>query len=189
MHMDSVVLLKWFVFIAGSTLLAFLSRRTLRSPRHHGFHRLVAWLAILALLLLNMDQWFHDRYAPRQLLSWLLLVISLYLVTHGAMLLRKHGRPTPGHADNALFDFEKTSMLVDVSVFRYIRHPLYASLIFLTWGIYLKDPSWVGTALSLVATFFMVKTAIVEEAECQHLFGRQYRLYMDRTKRFIPYLV
>lgn len=187
--MDPAMLLKGFVFAAVAAALAFVSRGSLRSPRHHGFHRYLAWLALLALLLLNLDRWFHDRYAPRQLLFWMLLAVSLYLVAHGAVLLRRHGRAAPRRHDAALFEFEKTTVLVDVSVFRYIRHPLYGSLIFLAWGVYLKDPSWAATALAVTATGFMVVTALVEESECLRHFGPDYRRYMDRTKRFIPFLV
>lgn len=178
-----------FLFLTLTTALALLSRRTLMSPTQHGFHRFFAWVAILALLLGNIDHWFVDRYSPRQLLSWLLLGISIYLVAHGAVLLGRHGHADPARPGAALFRFEKTTRLVRVSVYRFIRHPLYGSLIFLAWGIYLKNPNVAGAGLALVATLFMVLTARVEEGECIRYFGRSYREYMDRTRMFIPYLV
>lgn len=181
--------LKLLVFLVVATLLAYVSRRSLRSPRHHGFHRYLAWLAILALLLLNIGHWFEDRYAPRQLLSWLLLAVSLWLVAHGALMLKRHGRPKSTHSDPALFDFEKTTVLVEAGVFRRIRHPLYASLILLAWGISLKNPSWPGALLALAATFFVAMTAIVEEAECLRKFGQPYSDYRKRTRMFIPGLL
>jgi protein-S-isoprenylcysteine O-methyltransferase Ste14 len=180
---------KIILFATIGVVLALLSRRTLNSPAQHGFHRFLAWLAILALLLGNIEHWFVDKYSPRQLLSWLLLGISIYLVTHGAVLLGRHGHVDPTRPGGALFRFEKTTRLVRVSVYRFIRHPLYGSLIFLAWGIFLKNPNVPGASLALVATLFMVFTARVEESECIRYFGRSYREYMDRTRMFIPYLV
>jgi protein-S-isoprenylcysteine O-methyltransferase Ste14 len=49
---------------------------------------------------------------------------------------------------------EKTTILVTTGAYRYIRHPLYSSLLFLAWGIFFKAPSWPGGLLALAATFF-----------------------------------
>lgn len=185
--MDTDVKLILFLTIAAA--LALLSRRTLGSPAQHGFHRFLAWVAILALLLNNVEYWFVDKYGARQLLSWLLLGISIYLVAHGAVVLKHHGHVDPARPGTALFRFEKTTRLVTVSVFRFIRHPLYGSLIFLAWGIYLKNPNATGASLALTATLFMILTARVEEGECIRYFGAPYREYMVRSRMFIPFLV
>ena len=84
--------------------------------------------------------------------------------------------------------FEKTTALVTVGIYRYIRHPLYSSLLFLAWGIFFKDPSWPGGLLAVVATLFLVATARVEEAENVRFFGEEYKEYMKQTKMFIPFL-
>ena len=73
-------------------------------------------------------------------------------------------------------------------VFKYIRHPLYCSLLLLAWGAFFKDPSWFGGGLTLAASAFLLATAKVEEAENVHYFGEAYCTYMRRTKRFIPFL-
>ena len=73
-------------------------------------------------------------------------------------------------------------------VFKYIRHPLYCSLLLLAWGAFFKDPSWAGGGLALAATAFLQATAKVEEAENIRYFGAAYRAYMQQTKMFIPFL-
>ena len=52
------------------------------------------------------------------------------------MLMIKVGKPSKDRDEKSLYSFEKTSELIDTGVFKYIRHPLYAGLILLTWGIY-----------------------------------------------------
>lgn len=90
--------------------------------------------------------------------------------------------------DKNLYAFEKTVELVDHGIFGYIRHPLYSSLIFLTWGILLKNPSLSLIVVAAFSTAFLYLTAISDEKECVRFFGDKYLNYMKRTKRFIPFL-
>ena len=83
---------------------------------------------------------------------------------------------------------EKTSKLVTVSLYGYIRHPLYGSLFFLGWGMFFKSPSWLDVGLALLCTFFLFTTARMEEAENIKYFGNEYIEYMQRTKMFIPFV-
>jgi protein-S-isoprenylcysteine O-methyltransferase Ste14 len=87
-----------------------------------------------------------------------------------------------------LFGIEKTTELVIAGAYRYIRHPLYGSLLFLAWGGFFKHPSWVGGTLAVIATFFLTVTAKIEEAENIGFFGAAYQSYMKQTKMFIPFV-
>jgi protein-S-isoprenylcysteine O-methyltransferase Ste14 len=172
--------LKIILFVVISLAIIFFSWSSFRNLRSHGFYRFFAFESILILFLLNVDDWFREAFAVRQIVSWLLLVFSLFLVGQGFYLLRVAGKPE-GH-------FENTTTLVRQGVFRYIRHPLYSSLLFLGWGVYLKDPSPLGSILVLLATAFLAATAKVEEAENLQKFGEDYAAFMKTTKRFIPFL-
>jgi len=77
---------------------------------------------------------------------------------------------------------------VTTGIYRYIRHPLYSSLLLLAWGIFFKLPSLVGGILVITATIFLVLTAKADEAECTKFFGPAYQEYMKRTRRFVPHL-
>jgi protein-S-isoprenylcysteine O-methyltransferase Ste14 len=180
------------VFILLSAGLAYLSRASLNDPRSHGFYRFFAWECILGLFVLNFEnfeQWFHDPFSVRQLLSWFLLVASLAPAVLGVNLLRTLGKPeVDGRAEEHLISIEKTTRLVTTGVFRYIRHPLYTSLLLLGWGVFFKNPSWAGICLALGATAFLVATAKVEETENDRFFGPDYGAYMGQTKMFIPFL-
>jgi protein-S-isoprenylcysteine O-methyltransferase Ste14 len=114
--------------------------------------------------------------------------LSVYLVIAGSILLKKEGKPNKNRNEKGLYQFEKTTVLVDSGVYRYIRHPLYSSLIFLTWGIFMKQTIWITFILSFISSAFLFLAAKAEERECQLFFGDQYSAYMKRTKRFIPLL-
>lgn len=173
-------------FAAGAALLAWLSRAALRDPRTHGCWRFLAWVAMLALLVQNAPFWFEDRFAPRQLLSWLLLFSALAVLIAGLLGLRRGAPECSARTDPALFGFERTALLVTDGIYGLIRHPLYTSLLLLTWGIWLKAPTLPALACAALATLFLTITARREEVECLAAFGESYSTYMARTSRFIP---
>lgn len=179
---------KIIIFIVVSIGWAWITRSSLRDFRSHGFYRFFAFEAILILILLNVDYWFLEPFSIYQLISWPLLIICTYLVIHGALLLRNVGKPDDRRSDPSLMGIEKTTRLVTEKVYRYIRHPLYSSLLFVAWGAFFKHPSWVGMSLAVIATFFLTMTAKIEEAENIRYFGDEYRMYMKRTKMFIPFV-
>lgn len=177
------------LFVLGSAALLYVSRGPLRQLRSHGFYRFFAWECILALIVLNLPVWDVDPLAPHQLASWALLVVSAWLPVHAVRLLKNMGQPTAARDDDAaLYGFEKTSTLVTSGAFRYIRHPMYAALICLAWGAFFKHFSGLNLALVLAATALMFITARRDEDECLAHFGDDYRAYMQRTRRFIPFV-
>jgi protein-S-isoprenylcysteine O-methyltransferase Ste14 len=124
--------MKAIAFLITSLALAYGSRRSLRSPCSHGYYRFFAWECILALFLLNMGYWYYEPLAWNQALSWTLLTLCLVPLVLGARALRRHGRPSEARqGDPALIGFEKTTALVTGGIYRYIRHPLYSSLLLL----------------------------------------------------------
>lgn len=180
--------MKIIIFIIGTILLMMISWKSLLSPRSHGFFRFFAWEAILALFLSNVDFWFYKPFAWNQWIAWFLLIVSLIPLVFGVYSLRTHGKPARQRAgDPSLLTFEKTTTLVTSGIYKYIRHPLYSSLLLLTWGIFFKLPAWMGFVLAIAATSFLFATAKADETECTHFFGSEYQEYMSHTKRFIPY--
>lgn len=179
-----------WAFLLLGLLLAGVSHRALCDPRSHGFFRLFAFEAIVFLLWCNLPYWFVEQYAPHQLLSWALLFAALYLLAHGLYLLRVRGGHAPEReAEQANFAFENTAHLVVDGLYRYVRHPLYASLLLLTWGIFCKQPTVAGFIAGVLGSLALVATARVEERENVRTFGEQYRDYTRRTRMFIPFLL
>ena len=182
-------MLKLALFVVVSAVFAYISRASLPVPRSHGFYRFFAWECILGLFLLNVEVWFRDPFSVPQIISWLLLIVSTFLVILGVRLLRRSGQPDDTREESPLLAFEKTTTLVVEGIYRYIRHPMYSSLLFLAWGIFFKDVmSWAGIGLVAAATFFLTMTAKAEEGEDIRFFGAAYQDYMRRTRMFIPFL-
>jgi protein-S-isoprenylcysteine O-methyltransferase Ste14 len=181
-------MLELFLFLSVSAGLLYVSRGALKHPNSHGFYRLLAWECILGLVLLNASEWHTNPLAPHQLLSWLLLAVSIWLPVHAVRLLIRMGKPTQERSDAALFGFEKTSSLVTSGAFKYIRHPIYAELVCLARGVFLKQFTWPGLGLVLTASLLLFLTARRDEEECLAHFGDAYLVYMGTTKRFVPFL-
>jgi len=168
------------IFLLLSVVIVWVSWPSIKSPRSHGFPRFFAFEAVLALVLLNAKYWFVDPFSLIQMISWVCLLVSLYLIINGIYMLQNIGRPSG--------NIEDTTRLVEVGAYRYIRHPMYSSLLFLGWGAFFKDPSWMGFALVLIATASLIITAKVEERENIRKFGDDYTQYLNVTKMFVPFV-
>jgi protein-S-isoprenylcysteine O-methyltransferase Ste14 len=175
-------------FALGTAVALAYSWRSLRHPPSHGVPRFFAFEGILVLALLNWRPWFSSPWSPIHLVSWTLLVASLALAVHGFLLLRWLGQATVPPPDSHLHPFEHTNALVVAGAYRYIRHPLYASLLYLAWGIALKTASTLSLGLAAATSFFLWATGRREERENLGRFGDAYREYMRRTRRFIPWI-
>ena len=175
------LIFKIVIFLVVSVGIILLSWKSLKSPRSHGFFRFFAFESILVLILLNAEHWFQEPFSTLQVISWLLLLSSLVMAVHGFYLLRMRGKPAG--------KIENTTILVKRGAYKYIRHPLYSSLLLLQWGVFLKYPSLFSAIAVFVASAFLVATAKVEEAENLHKFGAEYASYVKTTKMFIPFLI
>ncbi len=174
-------MLKGIIFALSSVGIFIFSLPSLGNVRAHGFYRFFSFEGILALILLNIGRWFHDPFSVQQLVSWPLLCASLFLAIHGFYLLRAIGRPTGS--------FENTRALVRTGAYRYIRHPLYSSLLLGGWGAFLKSVTPVSAALVIAISAFLFATAKAEEAENMTKFGEEYIQYRETTKMFVPFLI
>ena len=93
------------------------------------------------------------------------------MAIEGFRLLRVIGRPRPAaepgaNDPSANLPFENTTTLVTVGAYRWIRHPLYASLLALVGARILRTRSGLASmALTVGASGFLLATAIAEERE------------------------
>jgi protein-S-isoprenylcysteine O-methyltransferase Ste14 len=168
------------IFLLGSGAILLVSRTSLRQPGSHGYYRFFVFETILVLFVHNIHGWFAEPFAWHQILSWILLTASLVPLVWGIRLLRRAGKPTDA--------LESTTELVTEGVYHTIRHPLYASLLYLAWGIFFKSPSLLDGLLAALATAFLHATARADENECRVKFGADYVKYMKGTKMFVPRL-
>jgi protein-S-isoprenylcysteine O-methyltransferase Ste14 len=151
------------IFIAGTVFFIWLTWwASLKDKRFHGVYRFFSFESILALVLLNARFWFAHPFQPLQIISWICLAGSLLLAIQGK--------------------------LVAVGVYRYIRHPMNASLILLGLGAFLKNISSGTIVLALVNIFALYLTAKTDEKEMRGRFGDEYAAYVKKTRKFIPFI-
>ena len=174
--------MNYLLLIAGTIFIIFLSWLiSIKHKRYHGIARFFSFESIFLLFLLNYKVWFSDPLSWHQIISWLMLTLSLYFAVAGFLLLRNIGKPDS--------NFENTSVLVKKSLYKYIRHPLYLSLFLLGTGIMLKDPSSTRLLLGSVNVVAVFLTARIEEKEMTSKFGDNYLDYKKETWMFIPYIL
>jgi protein-S-isoprenylcysteine O-methyltransferase Ste14 len=179
---------KLILFIILSIPVVIISWNPLRQFKSHGFYRFFSWECIIWLLASNYRFWFDNPFGTVQIFSWILLIASIYPLIAGIIQIKKVGKPHSEREETGLYKFEKTTELVDTGIYKHIRHPLYASLLLLTWGIFLKNVTLLLFIISLLSSIFLYLTAKADERECIKYFGHTYKEYMRRSKMFAPFI-
>jgi len=179
----------WLIFGLLSVPSLAFSWRSMFSFKNHGLYRFFGWECIIWLFSANYGFWFIDPFSPNQIIAWVFLSVSLCFAIAGFIKLKQLGKSASSRDDKALFKFEKTIGLVNTGIYKYIRHPLYSSLIFLSLGIFLKNPGSANSVIALLSLAFFYITAIFDEKECLAYFGEPYRNYMKSSKMFVPFLL
>ncbi len=174
--------LRLVLFLSLSAAAIAASLHSWRTRQAYGLFRFLGFEVLAVLIVWNAGRWFREPLSPRQLISWIVFLLSTVLAAHGIYMLRAVGR-----AQRRVM--EDTQSVVEVGAYRYIRHPLYASLILFAWGAFLKGADFVGGALAVLTTAFLAATARSEENFNLRRLGGAYAEYMRRTKMFIPFVL
>lgn len=79
--------------------------------------------------------------------------------------------------------------LISSGPYALVRHPMYTSFMLMGLAQAFLLSNWVAGLAGLIgfAVLFFLRVD-KEERMMMEVFGREYRAYMDRTKRIIPYL-
>jgi protein-S-isoprenylcysteine O-methyltransferase Ste14 len=174
--------MNYFALITGTIfILLFSWFLSIKYKRYHGIARFFAFESVFILVMLNHKVWFKNPVSLIQIISWVLLLLSVYVVITGYLLLKREGKPDS--------NFENTSLLVRSGIYGYIRHPLYLSIFLLGTGVMLKDTGTVQLILGVINLIAVWITASIEEKEMIAKFGDEYREYMKQTRMFIPFIL
>jgi protein-S-isoprenylcysteine O-methyltransferase Ste14 len=173
---------KLIIFFAVSIIFIIISWPALFDTGSRKFYRFFAFEFLLILILANSSYWVHKPFSGFHIISWGLIIISLLLFLPGFYLLIHKGKP----ASSA--NIETTTTLVTTGIYKYVRHPLYSSLIFLGAGSLMKNPSLLALSLFAVTAVFIYATALSEEKENLLKFGDDYAVYIKRSRMLVPFL-
>ena len=169
------------LLIGTIVIILFSYFFSIREKRYHGIARFFSFESIFILVLLNYRMWFREPLSIHQIFSWIFLVSSIYPGIAGYLLLQNRGKP-----DKSI---ERTTELVKSGLYKYIRHPLYCSLLLFGTGVMLKDPGAFQIVLGIINALAIYLTARIEEKEMIMKFGQNYKEYMHETKMFIPWIL
>lgn len=115
--------------------------------------------------------------------SWAGLALFALGITVLAAAMR-----TLGELYTSYLGIQPRHRLVTFGPYRYVRHPGYLGELLSMFGIGLSLSSVVGLALALLSLLLVLKRIKPEEEMLTAEFGDEYRKYMDRTKRLIPFI-
>jgi protein-S-isoprenylcysteine O-methyltransferase Ste14 len=181
-------MLNIMVFFTGALVIGALSRHTFSDIRSYGFLRFAAFEGLWILAVLSAPSWFRDASLPMQILPWIFFLSALALSLAAFRVLRgarKRPQIRQRPSDTAI---APPGTLVTSGPYRYVRHPLYTSLILLAWGLALKNLSFLSVVVAMLVTGLMYLTAQAEEYENLERFGERYDQYMTGTMMFVPHL-
>ena len=186
--MKSISIIQSVLFIVGTLFFLYISKNSLLNLKAHGFYRFFVFDFCLLLVLVNIPFWISKPFSILQIISWTLLLVSIYLVFQSISFLKKLGGSKEREGDSTNYKFENTINLVKDGVYKYIRHPMYSSLFFLSLGTLFKNISVFTILLTVFIILFLILTAKFEEKENINFFGNSYMDYMKGTKMFVPYI-
>lgn len=186
--MDLLSIIQIAGFTVGTIIIFYISKKSLRNYKVHGFYRFFVFEFTLVLIVINIPHWFFRPFSTLQIISWIFLTISLYPLILSVYLFNKLGGVRKKEDRSANLNFENTTNLVKDGIYKYIRHPMYSSLLFLCLGTLFKNISVLTILLAVSIIIFLVLTAKVEEKENIIFFGHPYEDYMKKTRMFIPYI-
>jgi len=140
--------------------------------------------------------------------SYILVSLQFILI---AILLITHGLQTPSNFALLIFlvgcgfglytvrhnklgnfnvtpEIKENASLITTGAYRYIRHPMYFSVLVMMLGVVLSKP----TILSLFIYVLLVITLFLKAQKEEVLWMEQsseYRNYMQQTKKIIPFVL
>lgn len=122
---------------------------------------------------------------PYPMLLFWLGVIALI----AGSLLRRHCRHMLGSSFTGAVIVHADHAVVERGAYRYVRHPSYTAAVIMFFGIGLALANWISLATLLVFVFVAFLYRVnVEERALVTVIGDPYRRYMQRTKRFMPFI-
>jgi protein-S-isoprenylcysteine O-methyltransferase Ste14 len=163
--------------------------RKIATTRSYGWSRERLLLGVAALGLFVIPVVYLATGWPRAVdysLSYVAVVVGAAVFALSLWLFRRSHKDL-GRQWSASLEIREKHQIVRAGVYRYIRHPMYAS--FWLWALaqafLLSNVIAALSGLVGVGILFFARVAF-EERMLTEAFGDDYRVYMRETKRIIP---
>lgn len=119
---------------------------------------------------------------------WWAVVLGAAIVVAGLWTFRRAHKEL-GRNWSITLEIRDEHRLISSGPYALVRHPMYTSFFLIALGQLFLLPNWLAGVVGLLgfAVLFFVRVA-KEERMMLETFGPQYNVYMERTKRLIPYI-
>jgi protein-S-isoprenylcysteine O-methyltransferase Ste14 len=119
-----------------------------------------------------------------------LLAIAGCAILCAALWLFRRSHADLGPNWSISVELRQTHALVRNGTYRFVRHPMYTSFVLLGLAQFMLLPNWFAGSAGLVSVVVLLIFRIgPEEQMMLEHFGEEYRAYMERTKRLVPYIL
>jgi protein-S-isoprenylcysteine O-methyltransferase Ste14 len=184
-YLSLLVPICWVIFILDWSISSLFVKKSL-TKRGTGW---IIWRVIVAFFVILFVRFDKSgalsffRFSFQSLFSFVapgsvLTALGLF----GAVWARSYlGRNWSGYVT-----YKEGQTLVTTGPYRYVRHPIYTSMILMFIGTILYYGSPFIAIFFVVLTIDFVLRTRKEEQIMIELFGEKYTEYMKRTKRLIP---
>ncbi|MFW9881481.1 MAG: methyltransferase family protein [Candidatus Thorarchaeota archaeon] len=115
-------------------------------------------------------------------------LIGIFFLLAGSIILL-YSRVLLGKFASSKIVIEQNHVLEIKGIYKYIRHPIYLGMLLIFFGYALSFKSII-TPFSFLVIFFLIfnNRMNLEEKLLIEKFGKNYELYLKKTKRLIPYI-
>lgn len=114
-------------------------------------------------------------------------IIGVLLLATG-IALRFVASRTLGLFFNHALVIQREHRLIDVGIYRYVRHPAYLGTLLMILGSSWAFYTHVGVFVVLAGFIFALRRIRCEEGMLKNEFGREYLEYKNRTAALIPWI-
>ena len=152
-----------------------MQRHLKTRSKSNSYLLVIQQFVFIALLLLLHGIQMPNTFAL--LLFFLGALFGLYTIRHNK----------PGNF-NITPEIKNDALLITTGAYQYIRHPMYFSLLLMMLGVVLSKPSM----LSFFVYALLVVTLSLKAKKEEMLWikrSNEYKNYMQKTKRIIPFLL
>lgn len=117
---------------------------------------------------------------PESAISKIMMILA---VVNGLWAVMSMNRKTL----TVLPELREHASLVTSGPYKYIRHPMYTSVLMLLTGMLLNEFNFIRLTVLIVVLIVLILKLRLEEKQLQNRFPG-YKQYMLKTKRLVPFV-